>query len=455
MRQLLVLLTLCTALNGYTQEISSPYAGRFQYLLDSICKTKNIKGISAAIYRPGDGLWTGVYGQSHAGVPISKDMYFPIGSNTKTFVAAAILKLQENGKLSIDDTIGTWIQHPNVDGQITIRQLLNHTSGLYDYITDYDFAIAWNSDFNKTWQGEEMLQFIKAPLAAAGTTWKYCNTNYLLAGIILGKVTNKTLQEALHNLVITPAGLSHTFLYPHEQPNANIPHGWSAYVTGKLDDMNQLIGYSNKAYLSMAAGAGGLISTAEDNVKFWNMLMSGKIISSSSVSLMKQLVTLSGADPYGMGLYKWPANGHTIYNHPGTCFAFLAENLYDNDNGVCISLYSNQDSVNNNYLFAYVVSLLHKAVLEMPPAGITDASAKTNELLVFPNPAVNKIGVKFSGPVQTMALVNTLGQPLNMRYNKEGTDLYSFDVSNLPAGTYVLRLMSGTGQYTGRFNICR
>jgi D-alanyl-D-alanine carboxypeptidase len=182
----LVALLGCFSLHA---QISPLFTAHFQHIVDSVCKKNNIKGVSVAILIPGDGIWTGVYGESHAGVPITTDTYFPIGSNTKTFTASILLKMQENGMLSLDDTIGTWLQNiPNVNGQITIRQMLNHTSGLYSYTDTSAFFTAMNSDYHHIYQPEDMLQYISTPVFAPGTKWEYSNTNFLLAGLIIKQV---------------------------------------------------------------------------------------------------------------------------------------------------------------------------------------------------------------------------------------------------------------------------
>src|SRR5690606_4153707 len=191
-------------------------------------KKFNIKGVSAAILIPGGGIWTGTYGESHQGAPITSDMYLPIGSNTKVFTSAIILKLQEDGKLSIDDTIGTWLHNiPFVDGQITIKQMLNHTSGLFSYTNHTNFFAALNADYNKVWQPEDMLQFIDTPDFAPGTSWSYSNTGYLLAGLIIKQILNEPFEVSVRKMILDPQGLQHTFTYPAEKPQGTIPHGWS------------------------------------------------------------------------------------------------------------------------------------------------------------------------------------------------------------------------------------
>lgn len=140
------------------------YANRLKTVFDSSCKALEIKGSSAAVLVPNFGIWKGAYGESHKDVGITSDMIFTIGSNTKTYIAALMLKLQEKGLLNISDTIGEWIiDKPYVDGKITIKQLLNHTSGMGDFSFNPLFIEAIKSDFNRVWQPEEMFTFLNHP----------------------------------------------------------------------------------------------------------------------------------------------------------------------------------------------------------------------------------------------------------------------------------------------------
>jgi len=395
MKKLFLLLFSVLTLSFHASAgISGVYTYKMQHLLDSLCTKYKIKGISAAIYIPGDGLWKGVSGESENGVPLTTDMYLPIGSNTKTFTSAIILKLQEDGKLSINDTIGTWIQgQPNINGQITVKQLLNHTSGLYDYTQHPGFFSALNADFTKVWQPEDMYQFIDAPVAAPGAPWEYCNTNYLLLGIIIKSVTGQPLAKAYRDMICTPQQLAHTVFYPDEQPNGTIPHGWTASLGTHLEDMQLTYNWTNIAFLSMANAAGAILSTAEDNVMFWHGLMSGNIINSNSLAQMKDFINLGGGSSYGLGLFRMkPVNGRTTYGHGGTCFGYINENLVDSVSGVCITVFSNQDSLGNNFLFNKVVMALHKLTTQMPPASVGNTEAGQS-ISIYPNPANNVLNI--------------------------------------------------------------
>ncbi len=214
MKRTLFLLTTICALSAslcLRAQLPAAYAARLQSTLDSLCRRHHIKGASAAVYVPGSGVWTGVHGESHTGMPISSGMAFPLNSNTKTYLAAQMLRLQEQGALQLSDTIGKWIRNvPNVNGQVTIRQLLNHTSGIFSYTNNPDLSDSLESDLSRVWQPQELLRFINRPVFAPGGGWDYSNTNYLLAGMIASQVTGMPVEQAIRTKLLAPAGLSKT-----------------------------------------------------------------------------------------------------------------------------------------------------------------------------------------------------------------------------------------------------
>ncbi len=436
-KQFLLMFIALVIIAGKVQaQIAGMYAGQLQYTLDSVCKRYHIKGASAAVYIQGEGMWSGVYGESEAGVPISKDMLFPIGSNTKTFTSSIILKMQENGQLSIEDTIGKWLTIPNVNGQITVRQMLNHTSGLYDYTKSPDFFSDFNADYTRIFQPEDMLKYIGVPLNAPGAKQQYCNTNYLLLGFIIKEITGQPVEEVFRDRIFNTQGFANTFFYPQEQPSAIIPHGWTDRGNGYQEDM-QLVGYDNNAFFSMASSAGAIISTAEDNAMFWTNLMTGKIISNASLADMKK--PFSSASYYGLGVFRYPSfNGRVVYAHGGTCFGYINDNIYDSVKGAAITVLTNQDSIENDLLRSTVVAALHKVVLKMPPTSVANVVDENRNVALYPNPATNRVTLHLENTAQAIFELNDM----TGRTVMTGV-VYSGDnslVLNQPTGIYVVRV---------------
>ena len=168
---------------------------RLQTVLDKGLVKYDIRGVSAAIVNS-DSVWVGTAGISHDMVSMKPDMLFSIGSVTKNFVAALTLKLAEEGTLSLEDRLSDWLPaYPYVDPEITIRQLLNHTSGIYMFWNNDDLWDALKNDRSRKWTPEEVLGYIKEPDFAPGEGWRYSNTNYLLMAMIIEKATGSTLSS--------------------------------------------------------------------------------------------------------------------------------------------------------------------------------------------------------------------------------------------------------------------
>lgn len=376
-------------------QIAPAFTNHLQYMMDSLCKKYKIKGASMAVLIPNGGVWKGAYGEANPGEPMTTDAIMGIGSNTKTFTSAIILKLQENGQISLDDTIGTWFPGlNNVNGQITVRQLLNHTSGLYNYTDTSAFGTMVSSDFTHIFQPEDMLPLIGPPQFPAGTSWEYSNTNYLLAGLIIKKITGQTYESVVRSMIINPQGFNNTYLYASETLPSPMPRPWSVTLSGKnMEDLVATYGYSNEAFLSAASAAGEIVSTAEDNVKFWDALMAGKIINSSSLSQMKTFTDIGNGAGYGLGLFRYsPINGHVTYSHGGTCIGYLNENITDSANGICITIITNSDSIDNDKLLSKILIPVHKYLLSLPPAGIQVVENNSN-IDLYPNPATNTLHI--------------------------------------------------------------
>jgi D-alanyl-D-alanine carboxypeptidase len=377
-------------------------------------------------------------------------MAFGIGSNTKTFTSCQILKLEEQSLISLDDTVGTWIQHPNVNGQITVKQLLNHTSGLYNFTNSQAWADSLGSDWTRVWQPEEVLQFIGTPYFSPGASWQYSNSNYLLLGLIIKQITGQPLSTNLRNSIFTPAGLNNTWLIPEESTTATIPHVWSAAFSGSfLQDVEVEYGYSNTGIMSMAWSAGAIVSTASDNATFWSKLITGQVLTPASLVKMKQIVPTT---PYGLGIFRRTLNGRTIYCHGGTNLGFINENLADSISGAGISVLTNQDSVSNNTLFTKVVAALHKVTIN-PPTAVTEVRAALG-FEVYPNPANGSISIAGleDGAQATLQIIDMTGRVVCTKHLSSFRDI---SLPSLVDGIYTLHLTTEKGSGNSILNIRR
>ncbi len=253
---------------------------------------------------------------------------FRVGSVTKTFVATVVLQLVEAGKLRLDDTVERRLPGVIPNGKsITVRQLLNMTSGLFDYLNDGDTTVddkLLAGELTYRWSPLELIGISNKhkPRFAPGTGWEYCSTCYVLLGLIVEKTTGHTLSVELKKRVFVPAGLKATSL--DSEPRIAGPHAHGYELLGKPP-------MTDVSVLSPSHGwaAGGLVSTAPDLARFYRALYRGQLI---SPALVKQMQTpgayaafgIKGLG-YGLGTFKRTTRCGTAYGHPGAIPGYLAE----------------------------------------------------------------------------------------------------------------------------------
>ncbi|PEP87677.1 D-alanyl-D-alanine carboxypeptidase [Bacillus toyonensis] len=253
--------------------------------------------------------------------PVKSDYRFRIGSVTKTFTATTVLQLVGENRVQLDDSIEKWlpglIQRNGYDGnQITIRQLLNHTSGIAEYLKSKDADIM-NS--KKTYTAEEIVKIGLSlpPDFSPGKGWSYSNTGYVILGMLIEKITGNSYAEEIEKRIIEPLDLSNTFLPGNSPviPGKNHARGYvKTEGTSELKDIT----YYNP---SLANSAGDMISNADDLNKFFSSLLSGKLLKERELKEMLTTVPVEGkavGDGYGLGIYetKLP-NGVSVWGHGG------------------------------------------------------------------------------------------------------------------------------------------
>ncbi|PHD55044.1 D-alanyl-D-alanine carboxypeptidase [Bacillus toyonensis] len=254
--------------------------------------------------------------------PMKADFRFRIGSVTKTFIATVLLQLSGENRLNLEDSIEKWlpgvIQGNGYDGnQITIRQILNHTSGIADYMNSKDFDIM---DTKKSYTAEEFVKMgiSLPPEFAPGKGWSYSNTGYVLLGILIEKVTGNSYAEEIENRIIEPLDLSNTFLPGNSSVIPGTKHA-RGYI--QLDGASEL---KDVTYINPGSSDGDMISTADDLNKFFSYLLSGKLLKEQQ---LKEMLTTVPTDRegtgYGLGIveFKLP-NGVSVWGHRGSVLGF-------------------------------------------------------------------------------------------------------------------------------------
>ena len=339
-------------------------AGGLQEALDRELAQHNVRGASAAVIVPGHDTWLGASGISHENVPMEPEMIFGMGSMTKNFMATIVLQLAEEGVLTVDDPVRQWLPpHPKIDGNITIRQLLNHTSGLYDFTTNPDWGPAIAADFNRIWSPEETISaFVLKPDFAPGTGFEYSSTNYLVIGMIIEAATHTQVSLQLRNRILDPLNLTHTFFSVEEEIVGTLAHRWfDINQDGQMEDLSS---YSRNALDSMLWTCGALYSTAEDVVRYSRALFRCELFTRNS---LVQMLTFIPYPPiptrgYGFGILTIPdfIPGVLAYGHDGTVPGYKARWVYLPDHGVHIAVLLNEDDY--DCLTAITIALANVAL---------------------------------------------------------------------------------------------
>ncbi|MEI4623886.1 serine hydrolase domain-containing protein [Bacillus cereus] len=258
--------------------------------------------------------------------PMKTDFRFRIGSVTKTFTATVVLQLAGENRLNLDDSIEKWlpgvIQGNGYDAkQITVRQILNHTSGIAEYLRSKEADIM---DTKRSYTAEELVKIglSMPPDFAPGKGWSYSNTGYVLLGILIEKVTGNSYAEEIENRIIEPLELSNTFLPGNSSVIPGTKHA-RGYVQPEEASELKDVTYFNP---SIGSSAGDMISTADDLNKFFSSLLGGKLLKEQQLKQMLTTVPTGIAEigRYGLGIYenKLP-NGVSIWGHSGGIPGFV------------------------------------------------------------------------------------------------------------------------------------
>ncbi len=291
---------------------------------------EKVTGIAAYISLgdPGPAIeaFAGTTGRSPSDGPVSQDTLFQMGSTSKSFTAAVILKLEAAGTLALDDTVGRWLPEYPAWQDVSIRRLLNMTSGIPNYSETEAMSRLWVEEPQRDLSAEELVRMAyptssnKLPVT---TGYHYSNTNYILASMMAEKATGKTFQELVHELVIEPLGLHSTFYESGTYPEAvmrRLAHGYfenPACTDYQPKDCAAswnlpLMGRDVRAMSSSwAQAAGGAVSNPRDVDRWMRAVLAGKVVPPKQQAEWLQMVsTRTGAplaevspeDPRGFSL---------------------------------------------------------------------------------------------------------------------------------------------------------
>ena len=320
--------------------IPAPPANNLGTVVDQVVRANmqqgNAVGVSVALAKSGVVFYSNAYGVAvlaaqRAATPAT---IFEIGSITKQFTAAIVMKLQEQGMLKVDDLVATYLPQYSFPRELTIRQLLNQTSGLADYVNFPDFP---------NWENNGVAEStVLAEVAAAGvhftpgTQYEYSNSNYFILGSIIEKVTQQSYSSVLSQLILKPLGLNSTY---YELP----PAANSALGYGVAMGAPRLLPASDR---TPAFAAGAISSNVVDLVNWDHLLMTGQVVSPASFQQMitpPPNVNSPSGIRYGFGLVRDTYLGRPDIWHDGEIPGFNSANAVFLDDGFTVVVLTNSD----------------------------------------------------------------------------------------------------------------
>jgi len=339
---LLVLGFHCHAQNVDT--IDPALRAQVDRIAAQVLQATGVPSASVAVVQHGKLVYTHAYGSarlatgSSPAIPATPEMRYSIGSISKQFTAAAILLLQEQGKLSIDDPVGKYIPDLTRANEVTIRQILSHTSGYQDY---------WPEDYLMT----PMLQpataqqildtWAKKPLDFdPGTQWQYSNTNYVIAGRIVEIVSGQSLFDFITQRIFRPLAMTSALNSDQTELTRTDATAYYRHALGPLR-------VAPEAGRGWMFAAGELAMTAHDLALWDESLIARSLLKPESYDEMFTEVKLKNGQGthYGLGVQVLQLNGHLFIEHSGEVSGFVSDNEVIVDAGAAVAVLTNQDAV--------------------------------------------------------------------------------------------------------------
>lgn len=361
---------------------------------DTLTKTLNqcridesMQGLAGGVVFSDGSIWTAASG-FHGTASLSDQFLYDIGSNTKSMISAIILQLEDEGKLSIDDTLYQYISPiPMVSNGITLKQLLQHRSGVYSYTNNPSFATAINNDPNKFWHPDSILaNFLNAPDFAPGGGFNYSNTGYVLLGKVIEVVDNRALNQALKARIFTPLGLDSIFLDQYDP--------YTIVKTGAWLNPTNYFPTDFVSFMSSAWAAGAVVSTPKDFALYAHGLLSGQLVSSASFVKMQQGSNIPGLGTYGLGIIKWNYKGKTYLGHGGTTLQNSEmEYSVDSDFSLVLMNIDQGFSAETARAKRKFLDLLEYIEEEQANISLKEKSIASIGMDVYPNPAINSVNI--------------------------------------------------------------
>jgi D-alanyl-D-alanine carboxypeptidase len=330
---------LASLVSAQTSKISPDLAAKIDAIAEHEVTAREVPSASIAVVQHGEIVYLKTYGKARLDPPVAArpEMRYSIGSVSKQFTATAILMLAEKGKLSLDDPVSRYVPDLTRGNEVTIRELLSHTSGYQDY---------WPQDYVPPFMlkpvtaREIMDQWARKPLDFdPGTQWQYSNTNFVIAGVIIEKASGMPMFEFIQSKLFTPLKMNSVLNIDQKHLGDTDAIGYMRYALGPA----RVAPKEGKGWLF---AAGELAMTSEDLAKWDIALMNQTLLKPKSYREMETQVGLKSgiSTTYGLGIDIKEISGHRVWSHGGEVSGFTTHNAVFPDDRAAAVVFINQDS---------------------------------------------------------------------------------------------------------------
>lgn len=351
--------------SAQAQGSDADLARKVDSIANRVLQTTGVPSATVAVVRHGRIAYANAYGNAKLdpGVAATPAMRYGLGSISKQFTATAILLLQEEGKVSLDDHVAKYVPGLTRGDEVTVRQVLSHTSGYQDfwpqdYLMEPMRKSVTAQEIVNRW-GKQALDF------EPGARWQYSNTNYTIAGMIIEKASGMPYYEFIRQRILVPLGMT-TALNFDVNPRVTDATGYIRYALGPLRP-------APDAGAGWMWGAGELAMTASDLAKWDIAMINRSLLKPASYRALETDVRLNSGvgTGYGLGVDLSMSNGHFLVEHSGEVSGFTAENYVYPEDSAAIVVLTNQDAASASGLIAQQIATALFTV--------EDATAKSEE----------------------------------------------------------------------------
>ncbi|MFT4778781.1 MAG: D-alanyl-D-alanine carboxypeptidase [Flavobacteriales bacterium] len=434
MKRIITFLFFVLLLQSAKAQIDPVLAGQLQTVLDNSVSALGNNGVSAYVIMPDGETWNGTSGIGKDNLLITNSTVFHGASITKMNIAILMLLLAEDNVVDLDASWTTYVSlDVDFDPTITVRQLLNHTSGIADYLETASSGNDVISDFNYFYTPEYILENVVSgtPDFQVGTDFNYSNSNYALAALIAENATGNPVQSELRARIWDPLEMEHTYFGAYESYAEATAGVWWNFGNGLTDYSNM----PTTSILSYAYGAGNIVSCPTDLGILLRALINGELLNAASQNELLNFTPDSFSSwtaGYGLGIHHASVSDDTVLGHDGY-YSNLTDAFHSGNFDFTLVTMSNTQTSWFG-LFDPMYEILTDYVVAIDEGPVVSEM----EVMVYPNPTRQQFSISSTHIIDEIEVADALGKVFYCSFPKDKTARLLID----EPGCYMLNIHS-------------